>query len=228
MTTRQFWQNEAAKMRDTSAILDVNSILGNDEPSRNYRTNLTETVKLFGSYFTKLKEKAVEEQREYGCIITKVGKKFEVRNETAADYNSKDEVRIPRTYLEEITIGVFHVHYADLPIYSTTDDNKIIKYIENPISRGDAKALIDDLFKRNGYFNQIYPEGFFSLVLTNRGNYHAFIVKNKEKAIKFANSNDTSLNMSYEKAVKVGKNHIEALSSSFNPIGIVVIENFKK
>ena len=93
-------------------------------------------------------------------------------------------------------------------------------------SGGDAGSFAQDLLKGSGHYDQISQDGFFSLVLNNRGNYHAFVVSVFTQARDWANGENLDINTPYDNAMNAGKNHCQTLKDILQPHGIRVLINY--
>ncbi len=204
----------------TGTKSDKNELVDSTET----KSDLEKAIELFGNKdFLEMRNCAVAEKREYGCIITKDNTGYlRIRNVEWADPKYPNHVLIARRYGNETIAGIFHIHYKDKPIWSTTVLNGVDKYITHSISDGDAGSFLKDLLKNSGYYEQISRNGFFSLVLNNRGDYSSFQVTNFQAASTFANTKGLDIDKSYSKLTNAGKSQKEALEAILGPHGIQV------
>ena len=180
MTTREFWAAEAAKMRDTSAVLGKSVLDAVDDSRINFLKLLKESISQFEAKFGEARKKTEINGKEVGFIIY-IGSdgKLYLSNfiegtstmiDTWVDELDKPTAILPiaTTKTPEVTLtlaGIYHSH----PDKGKDGD---------PFSDGDIKTLFDTL-KKGAYWREwVISAGFFVIADDTNGGRYAAVVEN--------------------------------------------------
>jgi hypothetical protein len=163
MTTRQFWQQEAAFIKDTSAILAVdhlNVLSGKLDDSKNSSQYLNKAIKLFSDAEFKTaradSKASAKAQTEYAYLIyyEKIGEPLKISAKATGSNGgvvAGSDWDAPKASLpkDATIIGVYHSH----PLEKNFG-------VDNPFSHGDIQGVFDALRIGNMLGNDI-QNGFF-------------------------------------------------------------------
>jgi hypothetical protein len=163
MNARQFWQQEAAFIKDTSAILsvdDVNVLPSNRTDSKNSSQYLNKAIKLFSDAEFKTaradSKASAKAQTEYAYLIyyEKIGEPLKISAKATGstggvvagnDWNTSKN-SLPK---DATIIGIYHSH----PLETNSG-------VDNPFSDGDVENVFNAIRYSNVLGSDI-QDGFF-------------------------------------------------------------------